>query len=76
MKKKIVKEYTAFAANGAKTWGNNEPYISLVTSEDNRWVSLDLTIEEAEQAIVILQEAIQEAKNLPDHFFDDNDTPF
>jgi hypothetical protein len=76
MKKTIVKEYVAFTATGAKTWSDNKPYVSLVTSEDNRWVSLDLSIEEAEQAIVILQEAIEEAKNLPDHFFDGSDTPF
>jgi hypothetical protein len=76
MNNKIVKEYIAFAANGSKSWGSNDPYINVVTSGNGNWVNLDLTIEEAEQAIVILQEAIQEAKDMPDHFFDDSDTPF
>lgn len=75
MGKTIAKEYTAFAADGWKSWNDNEPFVSIVTSNSNTWNSIDLTLEEAEKAIVILQEAIEEAKNLPDHKFLD-ETPF
>jgi hypothetical protein len=65
--KTIVKEYTAFAADGYKSWDNNEPEVHLVVCQDGKWVYLDLSLEEAEKAIVILQEAMAEAKSLPDH---------
>jgi hypothetical protein len=67
MSKTIVKDYVAFAATGSKTWKDNTPYIDVIVSGRGDWVNLDLTLEEAEKAIVILQEAIAEAKSIPDH---------
>lgn len=77
----IVKEYTAFAANGYRTWHNEEPMVEIITSDEGQWSNLRLTLEEAEFAIVILQQAIQEAKDYKFPVYDDtpvpiDDTPF
>ena len=76
---KITKEYTAFMADGFKTWSDNTPLVNLVVSnhQTSNWTTLELTLEEAQSAIVILQAAIEQAKNEPDHDKSAwEDTPF
>ena len=69
MNKTITKEYVAFMADGFKTWSDNTPLVNLVVSnhQTGTWTTLELTLEEAQSAIEILQAAIEEAKNEPDH---------
>ena len=69
MSNKITKEYTAFMADGFKIWHDNTPLVNLVVSnhQTSTWTTLELTLEQAENAIVILQAAIEQAKNEPDH---------
>lgn len=74
MSNKIVKEYTAFAADGFRSWRDNEPMVEITTSEDGKWTSLHLTVAEAEKAIEILKVAIQEAHDYQPPKFDE--TPF
>lgn len=74
MSNTIVKEYTAFAANGFKSWRDQQPMVEVVTCSDGSWVNVDLTIAQAEQAIEILKTAIQEAHDYKLASFDE--TPF
>lgn len=69
MNNKITKEYVAFMADGFKTWSDNIPLVNLVVSnhQTSTWTTLELTLEEAESAVEILQAAIEEAKSQPDH---------
>jgi hypothetical protein len=78
MSSKITKEYVAFMAEPFKTWSDNTPMINLAVSnhQTSSWVTLDLTIEEAQSAIEILQAAIEESKTLKDFILGDEDTPF
>jgi hypothetical protein len=78
MSNKITKEYTAFMADGFKSWSDNVPMVNLVVSnhQTSTWTTVELTLEEAQSAIVILQAAIEEAKTLKDHTFDHGDSPF
>lgn len=77
MNNSITRSQNIFSANGYKNWGNNTPAVEvLVNGYDNTHARLDLTIEEATQAIEILKAAIEEANNEPDHEFFVDDTPF
>jgi hypothetical protein len=78
MSNKITKEYVAFMADAFKTWSDNVPMVNLVVSnhQTSNWTTLELTLEEAQSAIEILQAAIEEAKTLKDHTFDHGDSPF
>lgn len=69
MKKIVLKQYPAFAADGFKNWGDNTPMVSITASNHHTstWNTLDLTLEEAQTAIEILQAAIEEAKAIEDH---------
>lgn len=73
----ITRSQNIFSASGYKNWGNNNPAVEvLVNGYDNSFARLDLTIEEAEQAIEILKDAVEQAKNEPDHEHSWDDTPF
>ena len=78
MSNKITKEYVAFMAEPFKTWSDNAPMVNLVVSnhQTSNWVTLDLTIEEAQSAVEILQAAIEESKTIKDFILGDEDTPF
>jgi hypothetical protein len=77
MKDAIIKEYKAFQSAGYKTWGNNTPMVQVITNDGEHWTHLDFTLEEAERAVKMLQSAIEEAKNEPDHEPSPwDDTPF
>jgi hypothetical protein len=78
MTNRITKEYTAFMADGFKSWSDNVPMVNLVVSnhQTSTWTTVELTLEEAQSAIVILQAAIDEAKTLKDHTFEHGDSPF
>jgi hypothetical protein len=69
MSNKITKEYVAFMADGFKTWSDNVPMLNVVVSnhQTGTWTTIELTLEEAQSAVEILQAAIEEAKSLPDH---------
>jgi hypothetical protein len=76
MSNKIDKTYTVFTASGYKSWSDQTPMVEIVTQSlhEHGWTAVDLTIEEAEQAIEILKVAIQEAKDYKLPTYDE--TPF
>jgi hypothetical protein len=63
----IIKEYKAFQSSGYKTWGKNEPRVQVITNDGEHWTHLDFSLEEAERIVKMVQAAIEEAKNEPDH---------
>lgn len=68
MNNSITRSQNIFSASGYKSWSDNKPAVEvLVNGYDNTFARLDLTIEEATQAIEILKAAVEEANNEPDH---------
>ncbi len=63
----IIKEYKAFQSAGYKTWAPHEPRVQVITNDGENWTHLDLSLDEAERIVKMVQAAIEEAKNEPDH---------
>ena len=70
--KEIRRSYTAIAAYGWKTWGDNVPTVKLAVSSFGTGAEQNLTEEEVMQVIEMLQNALAEAKAAKDH--ESNDT--
>jgi hypothetical protein len=82
MSNTIKREYTAFSYHAWRSWDNNEPMVSFnVQDAHGNEATQFLTLAQAEEVIVLLENAMAEAKALPEHepqeptLWDDN-TPF
>ena len=64
--KELKREYSAIAAYGWKTWGDNIPTVKLVVNSYGNSAEQNLTEEEVGQVINILQDALAEAKAAKD----------
>lgn len=70
--KEIRRDYSAIAAYGWKTWGDNTPTVKLVVSNFGQSGEQNLDEEEVGQVIEMLQNALAEAKAAKD--YDPNNT--
>ena len=77
--KEIRRDYTAVAAYGWKTWGDNVPTVKLVVGNYSTGGEQNLTEEEVGQVIEMLQNALAEAKAAKDNEhtnYSEDETPF
>lgn len=73
----LESTYNAFYAHGFKTWDKNEIRIEVGLRDGyNGAVEQYFTEEQAVKIIDILETALAEARNTPDHVEDENDTLF
>jgi hypothetical protein len=63
----IRREYIAIDAHGWKQWGNNEPIVKLVVNGYGHSAEQNLTLEEVEHVIEMLQAAAAQALAASDH---------
>lgn len=78
----IKREYTAFSTHPWRNWNDNEPMVSFnVQDGQGNEATQFLTLPQVEEVIVLLENAMAEAKALEEHqpqeptLWDDN-TPF
>jgi hypothetical protein len=69
----IEKTYNAFEAWGYKNYFNNEPTVRIAAASLGEYTEVSFNIDEAEQILKMIQDAIEQAKISPDNeLFDDN----
>ena len=69
--KEIKRDYLAIATYGWKAWGDNTPTVKLVVNSYGQSAEQNLSLEEVEQVIEMLQSAAKQAIDTKD--YDPND---